>query len=901
MSQTAYNLQQLFPQPVGPNSLKPNAFGNNYQNPWVSHRTSEIPSIKIDETVGAKGHVSFYWSTTGTESQYSFPNGNMEGFPVPLTVARGTFIHSRTIRLNYDHTLTSALLLHLGVGYSNNNFIDDAPVARQGGYNAALPFTTSAAAAQVGPNQTGGLGLAGASLNRTFPQFNIGSSATTGGMNAIGTGGQGPSYEQRPSGNLNVTWVKGNHNYKLGAEFRAEGYPAYGFTGTAGSYNFSAAQTQQTALVDTGGVAAQNANTGFGYASFLMGLTSGTSLSVPTALREGKTQWGLFLQDTWKITRKLTLDYGLRWDYGTYTREQYGRAPVLDLNVLNPNAGNHPGGAIFEATCGCQFAYNYPYQIGPRVGIAYQIDRKTVFRGGAGVVYQTAGGVGGGASNNLSSAPGANVGDPSTLLANGVVALHPHWPDLSPGSGYTPGQNPGGAPPFEDPGHMRSPRIYQFSVGLQREVHRNLVVEASYVGNRGIWLPAAGFGFGGPSPSTLNSISGSLLDRYHFTVGNTTDRALLVQSLSTESAAQKSALAAKGVGTATSSVPFTGYPTNQNVRATIVPFPQYGVINPAGSPIGLSWYDSLQIVATQRLTHGLSLNANYTYSKTQNSTSSVDPFNFDLAKGLSGSDLPHQFRFSADYVVPRIHSGNKILGNRILAYVLGDWGLGWYMQYQSAGTMGRPGNVTAASGAKLDPTKAGIQNTTGTVSYCPSTQGCANSISDWLGYGPGSAQLRTDPTTGQQMNPWSVDWTDYAGVHHTDPIDINCHCYDPTKTNVLNRDAWVSIPTASWADDQSTIRWFRGIRAPQENANISRIFRLKERVSLQVRVEFNNIFNRLTLPNPTLGNYTSAISTSNGLQTGGWGTFNNGFAGPIQTAGVPTAPRTGLFVARLQF
>ena len=87
------------------------------------------------------------------------------------------------------------------------------------------------------------------------------------------------------------------------------------------------------------------------------------------------------------MTRKLTLDYGLRGDYGTYQVEQFGRYASFSPNVRNPSAGGRLDGEIYEATCNCIFAKNYPYAIGQRLGVAYQIDKKTVIRGGFGVVY----------------------------------------------------------------------------------------------------------------------------------------------------------------------------------------------------------------------------------------------------------------------------------------------------------------------------------------------------------------------------------------------------------------------------------------------------------------------------------------------------------------------------------
>ncbi len=177
---------------------------------------------------------------------------------------------------------------------------------------------------------------------------------------------------------------------------------------------------------------------------------------------------------------------------------------------------------------------------------------------------------------------------------------------------------------------------------------------------------------------------------------------------------------------------------------------------PAGAPLGKNWYDALQTSVTKRFSHGLTANANYTYSKTMALTSSPDPFNRNLGKNLSLYDVPHQFRLSAQYEVPRFHSG--IMSNKILSNIFSGWGTGWYLNYQSAALVGLP------------------------------TSSGSSPISNFLGYGPGPAQLIPG------MSPWSVDWTDNSGTHHTDPLNINCHCFDVTKTQVLNPDGIYERP-----------------------------------------------------------------------------------------------------------
>lgn len=200
--------------------------------------------------------------------------------------------------------------------------------------------------------------------------------------------------------------------------------------------------------------------------------------------------------------------------------------------------------------------------------------------------------------------------------------------------------------------------------------------------------------------------------------------------------------------------------------------------------------------------------------------------------------------------------------------------------------------------------------------------GSNNAISRWLGRGTGTAlapgstsapawngaQLKKNGD-GSYMNPWSVDWTDLSGVHHTDPLDINCHCFDPNKTVVLNPNAWQQIPDGTWTSDTSVYSFFRAPRRPTESANIARNFRIKERYTLQIRLEFLNIFNRAFLPPPIIS--FSPVNTAatlqkaaNGNYINGFGTFGNlGNSGAL--AGYPLGlgggQRTGQLIARFTF
>src|SRR5215471_6075857 len=127
ISPIALKIQALFPNPANGNYVR-NASGSN-----LSRRTTVIPSLKLDQAIGSKGRLSFYWSQTQTDSQYSSPNGNADGLPDEITGARGTFFHYWVTRLNYDHTLTPTLLLHLGAGYNQIYAPDTAPYTKFNG------------------------------------------------------------------------------------------------------------------------------------------------------------------------------------------------------------------------------------------------------------------------------------------------------------------------------------------------------------------------------------------------------------------------------------------------------------------------------------------------------------------------------------------------------------------------------------------------------------------------------------------------------------------------------------------------------------------------------------------------------------------------------------------------
>jgi outer membrane receptor protein involved in Fe transport len=156
----------------------------------------------------------------------------------------------------------------------------------------------------------------------------------------------------------------------------------------SGQVNFSAAETAQPYLnsASVGGV-----TIGFPYASFVLGAADSATINRRAIPKVRKWAYSMYLQDTWKITHRLTLDYGLRWDLQNGWHEVHSRSssfaqefriPRRAICWVQPHTKD-----TGKAAASAAFTRTYPYAVGPRLGIAYQLDNKTVIRAGWGIVY----------------------------------------------------------------------------------------------------------------------------------------------------------------------------------------------------------------------------------------------------------------------------------------------------------------------------------------------------------------------------------------------------------------------------------------------------------------------------------------------------------------------------------
>jgi hypothetical protein len=199
----------------------------------------------------------------------------------------GHYNSAPTYRINHDWTVTPRLLVHFGLGWNGQDVLLGSPTEN------------------YDPQKE--LGLNGHTLASRFPRIDMGAfpTAALGGMNSLGPATFNEKYyERRPSGNVSASYVTGRHTFKLGAEYRLEKFPSYPLGGTAGVYTFGSDWTRQT---DLQGVSIASGFDGFQLSSFLLGGMSAFSQNAVIAAAASKSQTALYLQDTWKVTRKFDL------------------------------------------------------------------------------------------------------------------------------------------------------------------------------------------------------------------------------------------------------------------------------------------------------------------------------------------------------------------------------------------------------------------------------------------------------------------------------------------------------------------------------------------------------------------------------------------------------------------
>ena len=438
------------------------------------------------------------------------------------------------------------------------------------------------------------------------------------------------------------------------------------------------------------------ASLGDGFASFALGQLDSANIGNDNIQWFHRIEGGIYAQDTWKLTHKITVNYGLRWDWEQMQHEQKNRETQFSPTVANPSAGGLLGGTEYEGygagRCNCSFEKFYPWMIQPRLGVNYQLDAKTVLHAGSGFysgqqLFMNEIGY----SNQGFGFNQVTINSPSYGLAAGQFSNGiPYSAAALTATNFDPGAYPNvgqlNSPPnFTVPNNGRPARFVQSTIGFEREVAKDLSVEAYFIDNRGVWLESDGL-------RGYNQLPVSAIAQYGLDVTNPSDFNLLTQPISS------AAVAARGF-----KPPYATFPSGASLAQALRPFPQFGSMNDQYERDGNTWYDALQVKVTKRLSNGLSGGLGYSWSKDLGTVSSTGTYTTAIPiqdptlppksqKSYLAIDQPQMLNFYFNYEVPRFGFAQSGWKRALFA----GWTTDGIFHYQSGFPMQIPGSTSTS-------------------------------------------------------------------------------------------------------------------------------------------------------------------------------------------------------------
>jgi hypothetical protein len=485
-----------------------------------------------------------------------------------------------------------------------------------------------------------------------FPGINVSGLA--------GRGGGGGLNWLSNSGDIDgsITKIVGKHTIKTGLQYRKfflNFFQPWG-QGPNGGFSFSDDWTRSDPFT-------YNDTQGFGFASFLLGTPSSGELYNVPKIAVASSYWGTFIQDDIRLTSKLTLNVGLRWDVDIPRTERFNRLSYYDLNAPSPIAGQVPGfpnlvGAMkFVDSDHRQQTPTVWSQYAPRFGFAYQVTPKTVVRGAYGIVYDASPMQ---VANHNAGLEGFRLQNTMITTINGATPIHfldNPFPDGFKGVGRSPSTDLGFNVSDSWIPAWKSPMIQQWNFNVQRELPGQLIVEVGYIGNKGTHLQD-----GDTTPyNQLNSSYMALGNQLRQTVANP------FYGVITD---PKSVLSSQTV----------------QYGQLLRPYPQLTGLDLNWRPYGNSTYHALTIRAERRFSSGFGFLLAFTGAKligdseasgffsSSGGSATQDAYNRRAERAVSTEDIARRLTISADYQLP-VGRGKTFLSNsnRFVDAVLGGW------------------------------------------------------------------------------------------------------------------------------------------------------------------------------------------------------------------------------------
>ncbi|MGA2267983.1 MAG: carboxypeptidase regulatory-like domain-containing protein [Bryobacteraceae bacterium] len=737
---------------------------NNYISAGSSISPNNKYSIKGDQVLTSKQRISFFFERTREQDLYG-PTG-APGLPEPLAGNPG-YNRSDVYRISHDYTLSPTLLNRFYAGGNNWEQNHGAFLTYSGAPQAqGIPTSPTGWKSKICiPNYP--------DCNDNFPQVNFSNSEFTSWGVAAPNGSDNIVVEFHDD----MTKTTGPHTLKWGYFYNNTHYNGFGLQNISGNVTFQALNTGVPLVTSqaTGG--------GSAFASFLLGQVSGYSLDTPRYLATEFRSHQAYLQDDWRVSQRLTVNLGLRFELARPLLVGDDQASDLSPTLPNPGAGGLPGALIFAGTgpgrIGSHTLTSGWNGWGPRLGFAYSLNNKTTIRGAASrsfgpLTYE------GSSSHNLGIVQRITVSDqsqglnPLWVLQNGA----PAWsqvPNIDPSVG-----NGSNVPYYNGKTASTPSDELTYAFNIERQLTANSVLEVGYVGTLAAKIQSNILAFNqlnvAKLPASLNPFTAS---------GRT-----LLNSLVGQTAANAAGITA----------PWSGFNTLWGTGATVAqslrPFPQYSAVdtvNGQGDKIGHSTYHAMQVKFSHRYSAGLTVQASYVLSKILTDSDAggsepVDHYNRRLDKSIASFDQTHVVKINYVYELPFGKGKRFLSGKSVGSAILGGWRFAGIHGYSSGTPMGL----------------------TTTVSFPIFNGGNRPTVSTYDGWA-GSYTGKFDPGANSFFQPAS-----WFGTQPTTQMG-NATRYNPK------------------------LRYFPGFN---ESVSLARSIKVREQMHVDLRAEAFNLLNR---------------------------------------------------------
>ncbi|WP_263349819.1 carboxypeptidase regulatory-like domain-containing protein [Acidicapsa acidisoli] len=641
------------PNPDRPGSGIGGLDSNKSFAPFVNPHIQHVWGFTIDQNLSQTQSIH-YSQWRNSFSNYTFDYNPLVVAPNPLNSMKYEPALGSGFLLTYNKVWSPNLAMTAGIGWIgeiNDQFNQtkfNFPAVADGSIPANITFDGNHA-----PTTWGTQGSWGGSTNRKV------------GIAIVN----------------NWLWTKGRHTFNIGGEFRRTYQDDNEQQTQGGRFQFSQRSTSVPNPSDP-----NFGNYGSAFASFLLGLPDSANRSNSQELRLRNVDLSPYVQDDIKLTPRLTLNLGLRWDMQVPFTENNNLIVFFNPNGTDPAANNIPGAASkFGSGCDGCAGFNRANihwgHLGPRFGFAYKLNDKTVLQAGFSIAFLDGGAYEYGTSKIAVNDSNLLVGSfQRNSTGTNTSAYGGTWDAIPmPNPGATPfSTGLGGGQQIEafsvNDGY--APYSQQWNVNVQRELPYNMFVTAAWVGNRVIHLP-----------SQLNSPD--QLDPKYLALGSQLGLTF------NNGAAQAAGF----------QMPYDNFVNDFGGSATVaqslVPYPQYSKIfnNLEGS--GTTYYQSAQIEVEKRFTNGLSFLAGYTLSHQMDNTSSgfssfanggINKYNQKPEWAVSSADEPQTLKVSGTYELP-IGPKKKIFNNHgVTGQVLGGWQVSWFLDYEAGTAFGASEN-----------------------------------------------------------------------------------------------------------------------------------------------------------------------------------------------------------------